>query len=103
MVNRKDLLTVFVQKLTSQQLHGLVGKLNRLACENDLSEGQEFLWRLCIYELEQRRSEEPHPLRRCSCQFCFSPFEDPQLEAELAESLRSDESDGAALPPSGPA
>jgi hypothetical protein len=72
-------LSAFVAALPSTQLHGLAGKLRREAEAKDWSSGQEYLWNLCVLELEHRRRSEANPLHRCSCELCFSPFEEPEL------------------------
>jgi hypothetical protein len=95
MRSRTAALTALVDGWSSSTLHAVACSLRAKWIQGEMSQGQEFLWNLCVAELEQRRREEPHPLRRCSCELCCSPFDDPELpltygDTDLEASLPSD-------------
>jgi hypothetical protein len=73
----------FVHSLASSQLHGLAYKLSRDARSRDWSDAQEWLWQLCVQELEQRRRRSGVLEPTCSCELCLSPFESEPIEPYL--------------------
>jgi hypothetical protein len=65
----------FVHSLASSQLHGLAFKLSRDARARDWSDAQEWLFQLCVNELERRRAMAGVLEPRCGCDLCVSPFD----------------------------
>jgi hypothetical protein len=73
----------FVRQMTSEALHGICGKLTHDQVTEDLSERQEWLWEAVLSELAYRNRRRG-PGTRCTCQWCWGPFdflEDDQAAA----------------------
>lgn len=66
----------WVRAYNSQALHGLALRLMKDSHHHDLSDGQEWLWRAVVSELEYRRRTHPRPAWACACQLCVPPFPD---------------------------
>jgi hypothetical protein len=54
-----------------RSLHGLAFRLQHDSKGKDLSEGQEWLWRTCIDDLEWRSTNAASTDKRCFCELCF--------------------------------
>jgi len=67
-----------VRELPLRELHGLAFGLRRRAMAEGLTERQEWLWEVCIGELEYRAGQT-HVLRRCTCELCYLHPEPPPL------------------------
>ena len=63
--------------MTSREIHGLAFRLQREGMQEPLTEPQEWLWESLMHELEWRRRNTRWPQKRCSCELCWDPFEDP--------------------------
>lgn len=66
----------WVRQMSTREVHGLAGRLDREQRTQDLSEGQEWLWRAVISELEYRWRHPRGLELRCSCEWCVAPFLD---------------------------
>jgi hypothetical protein len=51
--------------------------LQRQRMEEGISEGQDAFWDEIIAELEWRSCRVRRPYRRCTCELCFLPPEEP--------------------------
>jgi hypothetical protein len=59
--------------MTSRELHGIAGRLLREFTEEALSDAQDWLWGVCINELEYRRRHALRTgsaLQACHCWMC---------------------------------
>jgi hypothetical protein len=65
-----------LREATSQELHGLAGRFMKHQMNEDLSDGQDWLYGRVICELERRARREPRAWKRCTCSLCWSPFPD---------------------------
>lgn len=63
-----------VRRADSTWLHKMAMRLQRLNCEEGLTEGQDRLWDQIIAELEWRSARKRRAYDRCACEFCINPF-----------------------------
>ena len=64
----------WVQDLSSQEAHSIVGSFDRQRCEKDLTDRQEWLYDVIVADLEWRRANTYPVWRSCSCRYCVAPF-----------------------------
>lgn len=60
----------WVRSMSSRELHGLAGRLQREFTEDRLSARQEWLLDAALSELEYRHRSTTSALDRCWCWFC---------------------------------
>lgn len=86
--HRRRTAPYWVRQLPDQSLHGLTGKLARIAQNPDLnySERQSWLAGQCFEELEWRAwNDRRNGIRSCVCEHCCSPWQDLEDVDELGE------------------
>lgn len=75
-------IPLWVRETSSEQLHGIAGRMLQLQRAYDLSPAQEWLWDHLIAELEWRSRTTRPGWRRCSCALCIPPFTGAAFDAE---------------------
>jgi len=68
---------LWVQALSSRELHAIAFRFQYERQEADLSAAQEWLWDALISELEWRHRNEMGKLYQCCCELCVQPFPEP--------------------------
>lgn len=64
----------WIRDSTTERLHGIAGYLVRHQTSEDLTTGEEWLWRAVIDELERRWRRPSRRWPRCECPLCRPPF-----------------------------
>lgn len=72
---------VWLRETSSQALHGILGRFDRLRQSEDLSDAQEWLYDRAVEELEYRRRTARPVWSSCSCRYCVPPFIDADADA----------------------
>lgn len=77
----------WVRALDDRQLHAVTLRMQYAFWENQSSEQQEWLFDVCVSELEyRRRYRSGHGGVICSCELCLPPFEGSWWEQDPRKS-----------------
>lgn len=66
---------LWVRAWTDKELHAVASRFVREQEQKDLTQGQEWLLSMIFSELAHRRRRCRPGYLKCSCQFCFAPFD----------------------------